>query len=213
MNLFDGTFIGINGGTFDPIHFGHLRAALEVQRALGLQEVRFVPCFKPVHRGTPSVSAEQRCAMIELGIAKQPGFVLDKIEIEQGGPSYMVHTLRTLTQRYPSQSLVLMMGTDAFVKFDQWFEWPEILQLANLAITHRPGDTIPKAGVVGQIFTKHQVPQLTAKSGQIVEIPITQLDISATALRRNLNQGVSVDYLLPTSVIEYIQQQQLYEKH
>lgn len=212
MNSFDGQFIGINGGTFDPIHFGHLRAALEVQRTLGLQEVRFVPCFNPVHRGTPSVSAEQRCAMIELAIANQPLFVLDKIEIEQGGPSYMVHTLRTLVQRYPQHSLVLMMGTDAFAKFDQWFEWPEIMQLANLAITHRPGETIPVSGGVGALFKQYRVAQLSAKNGQIVEVPITQLDISATALRQNLNQGVSVDYLLPTSVIEYIKQQQLYEK-
>ncbi|WP_173291839.1 nicotinate-nucleotide adenylyltransferase [Thiosulfativibrio zosterae] len=212
LNAFSGQYIGINGGTFDPIHFGHLRPALEVQLALGLEEVRFIPCYKPVHRDQPSVSAEHRCAMIALAIASQPKFVLDKVEIEQGGPSYMVHTLQTLTKRYPAKGLVLMMGTDAFAKFDTWFEWQTILKLANLAITHRPGEPIPQSGEVGQLFKKSWVPKLTEPFGQIVDVPITQLELSATALRSYLKQGVCVDYLLPSPVINYIQQHQLYQE-
>lgn len=207
---FDGSFIGIKGGTFDPIHFGHLRPALEVLRALNLQQVRFIPCFQPVHRGQPTVSAQQRCEMIELAIQSREDFVLDKIEIEQGGPSYMVNTLEALTKRYPEKSLVLIMGTDAFAKFDQWHQWQRILELANIAITHRPGEPVPQDGEIGQIFQQHWTPMLSEKAGQIVDLPITQLDLSATALRSYLKQGHCIDFLMPDKVIDYIKTHQLY---
>jgi len=126
--------IGINGGTFDPIHYGHLRPALEVQQQLGLDQVLFVPCYQPVHRVLPQASAEQRSTMIELAIENQPSFKLEKTEIERGGPSYMVDTLASLKQRKPETSLVLMMGTDTFAQFHRWHDWQGILQLANLAI-------------------------------------------------------------------------------
>jgi len=203
--------IGIKGGTFDPIHFGHLRPALEVSNALQLDEVRFIPVFQPVHRNTPSVSADQRCEMIELAINSQSVFKLDRIEIEHGGPSYTVETLKKIKDSEPESTLVLIMGSDAFAKFDQWRDWPGILKLANIVITHRPGEPMPNEGEVGRIFYQHWVPMLTEDCGQIVDIPVTQLDLSATALRAYLKKGDSVDYLMPKTVIDYIYQNHLYQ--
>jgi nicotinate-nucleotide adenylyltransferase len=202
--------IGVNGGTFDPVHFGHLRSALEVQLALELEQVRFVPCYQPVHRGQPGVSASQRCEMIELAIAGQPGFCLDRVEIDRGGPSYMVDTLAQLKARYPDKGLVLMMGSDAFARFHTWHEWPRILELANLAVTHRPGEALPTRGEAGDILHRHGVERLTRMSQQIVEVIITQLDISATALRAHLHAGRPVDYLTPPAVVAYLNQHKLY---
>lgn len=203
--------IGINGGTFDPIHYGHLRAALEVQQQLGLDQVLFVPCYQPVHRALPQASAEQRCAMIALAIENQPSFTLDKIEIERGGPSYMVDTLASLKQRKPDVSLVLMMGTDAFAKFHRWQNWQDILQLANLVIMHRPGEVMPSEGEAGKIYQSHKATRLTEASGQIVDVAVTQLDISSTMVRQQIKGGNSADYLLPPNVMAFIQKHGLYQ--
>lgn len=209
--------IGINGGTFDPIHYGHLRSALEAQQQLGLDRVLFVPCYQPVHRALPQVSAEQRCAMIELAIENQPDFALEKIEIERGGPSYMVDTLASLKKRVPDSSLVLIMGTDAFAQFDRWHDWQGILQLANIVIMHRPGDVVPTVGEAGKIYQDHkidkvdQVSRFTQASGQIMDIAVTQLEISSTMIRQQIKDGHCVDYLLPPKVLAFIQKQGLYQ--
>ena len=143
-------YIGVYGGTFDPIHYGHLRPALDVMTRLDLQEVRFIPCYQPVHREQPGTSAEDRCAMIALAIANQPRFKLDKRELVRQGPSYMVDTLASLRQEMmqhtPSPGLVLMMGLDAFKHFLSWHEWQKILTLAHIALMHRPGEHLPTKG-------------------------------------------------------------------
>lgn len=203
-------FIGIKGGTFNPIHYGHLRAALEVQRKLNLQEVRFIPCYQPVHRDWPSVSAQQRCEMVELAIQDQPTFKLDKIEIERGGPSYMVDTLVTLKSAVEGVGLVLMMGTDAFSRFHTWHHWQQILKLANIAVMHRPGEAQTVINESTQILAAHQVSEFTQVTGQIIELEITQLDVSSTAIRSHLHNDIPVDYLLPPQVINYIETHQLY---
>lgn len=204
-------FIGVNGGTFDPIHFGHLRPALEVANSLQLESVHFVPCGQPVHRSAPVVSAEHRCNMVELAIASQPKFVLNRIEADLSAPSYMVNTLAKLQQQLPNKGLVLMMGTDAFAHFDRWFEYQKILEIANLAIMHRPGEPMPQQGEVGNLFEHLWVPKLTEPAGQIVDIAITQLELSATRLRSYLKNSESVDYLLPDEVRNYIAYHQLYQ--
>lgn len=204
-------FIGVNGGTFDPIHYGHLRPALEVQQQLGLEKVLFVPCYQPVHRNQPSASAQQRCKMVELAISDQPSFKLETYEIDQGGPSYMVQTLSALKLRMPNDSLVLMMGTDAFAKFHKWNDWQGILKLANIVVMHRPGEPVPMNCKSGQIYQAHLVTKLTKASGQIVEAAVTQLDISSTLIRKHIERGHAVDYLLPPSVIAVIEKQGLYQ--
>lgn len=204
-------FIGINGGTFDPIHYGHLRAALEVMQKIALEQVRFVPCYQPVHRGKPSVSAKQRCEMIALAIEAQPNFVLDTIEIDRGGPSYMVDTLAELQRQIESDcGLVLMMGTDAFAKFCSWHQWQEILMLANLVVMHRPGEALDLHGDEAKLFAQRAVQKFSALHGQIMELAITQLDISSTAIRADIERGVLPDYLAPYRVCKYIQKHGLY---
>lgn len=204
-------FIGINGGTFDPVHYGHLRPALEVQQQLGLEQVLFVPCYQPVHRNQPHASAQQRCEMVELAIINQPSFKLETYEVDQGGPSYMVQTLAALKRRVPNDSLVLMMGTDAFVKFHKWHDWQGILKLANIVVMHRPGEPVPLNCESGLIFQDHQVAKLTKASGQIVEAAVTQLDISSTLIREHIQRGDAVDYLLPSCVMAVIEKQGLYQ--
>jgi nicotinate-nucleotide adenylyltransferase len=203
--------IGIQGGTFDPIHYGHLRPALEVAEQLQLSQVRFIPAHRPVHRGAPQVTAEQRLKMVELAIADQPLFVADDIEIKRDAPSYMVETLQALKAQFPEKSLVLILGMDAFAKFDTWHRWEEILELANLAVTHRPNEKLPEFGRVAELLRERQVAHLKRETGQIVVQAVTQLDISATQIRRLLAQKRSVDYLMPPQVVKFIQQHQLYE--
>lgn len=204
--------IGVYGGTFDPIHYGHLRPALDVLCQLKLDQVRFIPCYQPVHRSAPQVSSAQRCQMIELAIANQLAFVLDKREIERQGPSYMVDTLHSLQADFPRAGLVLMMGTDAFAKFLQWHNWQQILQLANVAVMHRPGEPLPNHGELAALLQHRLVSDLTADAGQIVEVEVTQLDLSATRLRDLLKHNQPIDYLMPDAVINYIKTHQLYQE-
>ena len=204
-------FIGINGGTFDPVHYGHLRPALEVMQHLGLEQVRFVPCYRPVHKDTPSVSAEQRSDMIRLAIQNQPRFVLDTIEMEKGGPSYTADTLAILKKQFADYSLVLMMGTDAFAKFHTWYHWQQIMQLANVVVMHRPGEPVPESGESGEIYKQNHVSAFTAEAGQIMDVDVTQLDISSTLVRHHLLKGLSAEYLLPPCVMDYIKEHGLYK--
>jgi len=204
-------FIGVNGGTFDPIHYGHLRPALEVYQQLGLDHVRFVPCYRPVHREQPQANGKQRCDMIEVATRYQDAFELDTFEMEQPGPSYMVHTLLALKQQFKDESLVLMMGTDAFAKFHTWHDWERILKLANIAVMHRPGEPIPVDCESGVIYQAHYADQLTEQYGQIVDVAVTQLDISSTDIKAHFQRGDAVDYLLPPSVENLIKQQGLYK--
>ncbi|MBN2646345.1 MAG: nicotinate-nucleotide adenylyltransferase [Thiotrichales bacterium] len=204
--------IGIYGGTFDPIHHGHLRAALEIAQQLDLQQVRFIPCAQPVHRAAPNVSAQQRCAMLELAIADQPKFVLDRIEIERDGPSYMVTTLQSLAEVFAEPGMVLLLGTDAFAQFCRWHEWRKILQLANLAVMHRPGEGLNFIGEEAALFAQCRVARFTQRSGQILDVAITQLDIRSTRIRQQIQHGIHPDYLTPPAVVQFIQQQGLYQR-
>ena len=204
-------FIGINGGTFDPIHYGHLRPALEVMQKVGLKEVQFIPCFQPVHKESTHVSAQQRCDMIKLAIKHQAKFTLNTIEIERGGPSFTVETLELLKQHYPNEGLVLLMGTDAFSKFHTWQRWQDIIQLANIVIMHRPGEAVPLDCTSGRIYQKYKVDRLNAMSGQMIDLGVTQLDISSTQVRDLIKKGQSPEYLLLPCVMEYISKHRLYQ--
>ncbi len=124
--------IGIFGGTFDPIHLGHLRTALEVKQALQLEHVRFIPCFSPPHRAAPQADAQQRLALLRAALEQQDDFVIDTREIQRGGPSYMIDTLQSLHAEYPQQTLCLIIGMDAFYYFDTWQAYMQILDVAHV---------------------------------------------------------------------------------
>ncbi len=203
--------IGILGGTFDPIHFGHLRLAEEVREALGLEQVRFIPAFQPPHREAPHAAAPDRLAMLRLALQDNPRFLADTREYERGGPSWMVDTCASLREDFPTQALVLIMGMDAFNGFTRWRDWQGILARVHLAVASRPG--VQAEGEAAKLLAERAcpLPELAlAPPGRIVEVAISALDISATRLRALCAQRHSIRYLLPEAVREYIHTHRLY---
>jgi nicotinate-nucleotide adenylyltransferase len=196
--------IGIFGGTFDPIHFGHLRTAFELLQALRLAEVRLVPAGSPPHRGAPLCDAQHRLAMVRAAIAGQPGFLVDDREIRRQGPSYAVTTLRELRAEAPARPVCLIVGMDAFLGLPQWHEWRAILGLAHVVVAHRPGWMAPDSGPLGELLaacsTKRVEDLHDAPAGRIHVRPVTQLEISSTELRQLIVSGSDPRYLLPDAV-------------
>jgi nicotinate-nucleotide adenylyltransferase len=204
--------IGIFGGTFDPIHYGHLRSALEVKEIFNLTEVRLIPSAQPPHRQQPMASAVLRLQMLELAIDDQSDFVADDRELKRSGHSYMADTLQSLRQDFPSQSLLLFMGNDAFNKITNWHRWQDLLTYAHLVVMTRPGFSAEQLDTYfsDKLITEKQ---LLAKqtAGLLFFQQITQLDISATAIRNMIALGKNPRFLLPDTVITVINQHQLYQ--
>lgn len=209
--------IGIFGGTFDPVHLGHLRAALEVREALALTQVRFVPSGVPPHRAAPHASTRQRLAMLRAAIAGEPAFRLDDREVRRPGPSFMVDTLTTLRAEVGHTPLCLILGMDAFLGLPTWHRWEGLSELAHLVVMHRPGwewreEQAPfeLARQVTQRRTDRPRRLHGGPAGHIMFVPVTPLDISATRIRAASAQGLSARYLVPEPVWELIQTQQIY---
>ena len=206
--------IGIFGGTFDPVHFGHLRPALEVQQTLGLNEVRFIPAGQPPHREEPHATTPQRLEMLQAAIDDQPGFVVDEREIRRDGPSFMVDTLASLREELGQAPLCLILGYDAFLGLPRWHQWQQLIELSHLVITHRPGwnhDDLDET--LQSLVQQHEMASegLSAQAaGGLVFVPVTQLDISATGIREQVRAGQDIRYLLPDPVYEMIRKQLLY---
>ncbi len=200
--------MGIFGGTFDPIHYGHLRTAFEMLQALALDEVRFIPCGDPPHRGHTYAPAEARLDMVRSAIRQQAGFVLDDREISRDGPSYSVDTLESLRAEYPDASLSLIIGMDAFLGLPKWYRWEEILGLAHIVVAHRPGWKAPDMGVLGELLEDrgtHRGDDLRrASCGKIHIHAVTQLEISSTDIRDLIAGGRDPRFLIPDSVRESI---------
>ncbi|MEJ2394370.1 MAG: nicotinate-nucleotide adenylyltransferase [Candidatus Thiodiazotropha sp.] len=206
--------IGILGGTFDPIHYGHLRTALDVQQALGLDEVRFIPLHQAVHRDQPETPAEIRLRMVRTAIAGEPAFVADDRELQRAGDSYTVDTLVSLRQDFPSQPLCLLLGMDAFNGFADWRQPEEILRLAHLIVMHRPGLAEPSDDRAREILAAHRCDQVSAlreqNAGLIHLQGVTQLEISSTQIRSLVAADRNPRYLLPEPVLELVQENGLY---
>jgi nicotinate-nucleotide adenylyltransferase len=205
--------IGLFGGTFDPIHFGHLRSALEVQQVLHLDQIRFIPLHGAVHRDPPEVSSALRMRMVEAAIADQPGFIADPRELTRAGPSYTVDTLREIRGEQPDEVLCLMMGLDAFNGFSTWHRPDEILRLAHLIVMQRPGESglTPDARELLEARRCQGAEELESRHvGGVLLQTFTQLQISATQIRRILRQGHSPRYLLPDGVLQLIFEHNLY---
>lgn len=212
--------IGVLGGTFDPIHYGHLRLAEELGETLKLEQVRLVPSGTPPHRSAPQVAAEHRLAMAQLATAGNSRFAVDAREVHRAGPGYTFDTLTELREEAGStRPLVLLVGADAFLEFATWHRWREIFSLAHVAIAHRPGfpaerwaERMPQP--LAREYTARHMQQPLAThlqaAGGIVVVPFTALDISATAIRDMLRAGASPRYLLPASVLDYIREHRLY---
>jgi nicotinate-nucleotide adenylyltransferase len=200
--------MGIFGGTFDPIHYGHLRTAFEMLQALRFDEVRFMPCGNPPHRGKTYADAELRLEMVRVATEGQHGFVVDDRELRRDGPSYSVDTLATLRNEFPLRPIALMIGMDAFLGLPKWYQWREILQLAHIVVAHRPGWRAPDIGPLGELLADrgtHRIGDLhQAKSGHIFIHDVTQLEISSTEIRELVAVGRDPRFLMPDSVRDVI---------
>jgi len=206
--------IGIFGGTFDPVHLGHLRPALDVFQQLGFESMYWIPNRVPPHRQTPATDTVHRLEMLKRAIQPVDGFVLDTRELDRQGPSYMVDTLTSLRKEFPQTGLCLVLGQDAFNELPAWHEWQRLLTLAHLVVCTRPGYQYPQHGELQALKDKHCVESIKALQeecfGKIYLQPVTELDISATRIRELVQQGNSIRYLVPDAVCDYIEAHGLY---
>ncbi len=209
--------IGIYGGTFDPIHYGHLRPNLELCEILGLEQVRFIPAFLPPHKDKPGTPSELRLEMVAHAIKDEAFFVLDDREIQRGGASYTLDTLKSLRQDYPDNPLCLLMGMDAFTGIDSWYHWQELLDYAHIVVSQRPethfNDQQLWPDSIQAFYQEHKADRETlcqSLCGKIRLEPVTQLAISATDIRNRLNNRQSIRFLMPDAVIRLIKDYNLY---
>jgi nicotinate-nucleotide adenylyltransferase len=213
--------LAILGGTFDPIHYGHLRLAAEVMAALGLSEVRLVPAGIPPHREPPVAAAEHRFAMTVLGCAEFPGLTADPREIARVGLSYTVTTLEELHAEQPMLPLAVLIGADAFAGLAQWWRWERLFTLAHFVVVERPGATPADAGLPAplQVHWERRLTTDPARlertlAGSIVRVAVTPQPIAAREIRAALARGPAgrdeVRGLLPPTVLDYIDRNQLY---
>lgn len=205
----------ILGGTFDPVHYGHLRALEEVREALGLPKALLIPAGNPPHRQSPWAPARHRLEMVRRAASRYPQLEVCSFEVERDGPSYTVDTLRHLRETHAAASLSMVIGMDAFLRFDTWREWEAILDLAHLVVTGRPGwpaAELPEA--LRQALYRRRCDDLAAlrreRAGKIAFFNVSALEISATRIRSLLAEGRSAAFLLPDAVLDYIVAERLY---
>jgi len=203
--------LGIYGGTFNPVHYGHLRTALEVKEIFGLQEMRLLPCSLPAHRENPEVSAEMRLEMLNLALEKQSQLQVDSREIRRTGVSYMVDTLKSLRNEANEQPIILFMGSDAFNGLSTWHCWQDLFLYAHIVVMTRPQFT---PIVLHDFYKDKQVIDSNSLkscvSGKIYFQQVRQLDISATDIRKAFSEQKDPSFLLPEIIIEYIRGHHLY---
>lgn len=208
--------MGIFGGTFDPIHYGHLRPAFELMEALRLPEVRFMPAGTPPHREEPLADAELRLKMVAAAIEGQPGFVVDDRELHRQGPSYSVDTLLDLRAEYAHRSLCLIVGMDAFLGLPKWYHWREILQLAHVVVAHRPGWRVPDLGPLSELLVDRGTGRVgdlhESRGGRIYIHAVTQLEIASTDIRALVASGGDPRFLMPDTVRKIILQSGCYAR-
>ncbi|MCA0893055.1 nicotinate-nucleotide adenylyltransferase [Microbulbifer agarilyticus] len=208
--------LALFGGTFDPIHFGHLRMALELKQSLGFDEMRLLPSHQPAHRAAPGVTAEKRRDMLALALEDCPELVLDIRELLRAGPTYTVDTLEELRGELGTElSISFCMGMDSLLGLPSWHRWQRLLELAHLVVVARPGWEIPASGQVADLLAAQRgeladIQQQPA--GKILVQEQRLLPISATDIRNQLHSGRSPQFLLPERVLDYIQSQGLYQQ-
>ncbi|MBC7711626.1 MAG: nicotinate-nucleotide adenylyltransferase [Rhizobacter sp.] len=211
--------LAILGGTFDPVHWGHVRIASETAAALRLPEVRLMPSQVPVHRAAPGATGDQRLAMLKLAVAGAPGLSVDDRELTRDTPSYTALTLASLRAEFPQRPLLWLIGIDAFMHINHWYQWPRLFELAHFVVLNRPGFAVsqalsPALNEVWQGRLTQSAGALTqTKHGHIFLHTVTPQMISATAIRNTIAAGASDNSLvslLPRPVLAYIRAHQLY---
>jgi nicotinate-nucleotide adenylyltransferase len=202
--------IGIFGGTFNPVHNGHLQLAKQTLERLALDQVHFLPCANPVHRGAPQVSNQDRLNMIRLSIANEGQFSVNTLELDRGGASFMIDTLREVREQYPHESISLMLGADAFNGLLSWRQPTKILNLAHLIVCQRPQVRLNK-DIFNERWVQSAEDLQREKFGHVLPLAIKQSSCSSTEIREQLSVSKSVISCLPKSVLEYIVNNHLYE--
>lgn len=206
--------LGVLGGTFDPVHCGHLRLAVEMLEQLALGAVRLVPARLPPLRGEPHADAGLRLRMLEAGIRGVPGLAIDRRELEREGRSYTVDTLRAIGREQPDRALCLILGMDAFERLAEWRTWEALPELAHICVATRPGVALPERGPVAELMATRRVvdPARLAerRAGYLCVCEIPPLDVSATYIRQLIARGRSPRYLVPDRVLELIEEQGIY---
>lgn len=208
--------IGIFGGTFDPIHYGHLRTAFEMLQALRFGELRFVPSGDPPHRGETYAPASLRLEMVRAATANEPCFVVDDCEVQRQGPSYTVDTLAAMRQEHPEVPMGLILGMDAFLGLTNWHRWNEILDYAHIIVAHRPGWRAPDIGPLGELISghgTHRIDDLHQQRDNLIYIhAVTQLEISSTEIRDLVGAGRDPRFLMPDVVRDIITESKCYSE-
>ena len=207
--------IGILGGTFDPIHNGHIQLARQAQEQLKLDQVRLIPVNIPPHREKPVASSFHRQKMTDLAIDGETGLTVDSRELESTNISYSINTLKSLRKEYPEDSLCLILGQDAFNKIDSWKDWPELLHYAHIIVANRPEKINEKVSTELQTWieknrTTDKTDPENNLSGTIYFINIPMLDISSDMIRQHYSENKPVDNLLPETIQTYIKDNHLY---
>jgi nicotinate-nucleotide adenylyltransferase len=207
--------IGILGGSFDPVHLGHLRLAIESIDAAGLERVVLIPLFTPTHREGLIATPEQRFHMLKLATEQSPQLEVSDIEIRRRQPSYTIDTMRELRLQNPQQSISLIMGMDAFLDLDTWKEWQDMIDLCHIIVVERPGakSDISKPKLA-EIYESRKVSHAddlkSCKSGMILKINAPLLDISSSKIRKMLSLKQHIDFLVPEKVMDYILEEKIY---
>lgn len=205
--------IGLLGGTFDPVHYGHLRPARAVRERLGLDEVRLVPAKQPAHRAGPMAGADRRVEMLRLALEEFPDLVLDTRELDRDGPSYTFDTLSDMRRTDPGATWCWIMGSDALQGFTGWHRWRGILELAHLVVAVRPGHRL--SGEAAALLRRHAVRGAgelrRVPAGGIMLLDVEAPDIAATTIRAKLARGEPVEGLTPAPVARWLEQHPLYK--
>jgi nicotinate-nucleotide adenylyltransferase len=195
--------VGVMGGTFDPIHHGHLVAAQEAAAAIELDRVIFIPVWQPPHKvDEPSASPEDRVCMVRLAVEANPLFEVSTIETDYPGPSYTIDTLRRLLERDPDLALHFIVGMDSLAELPRWRDPADIVRLARIVALYRPGWETVDLGDLARA--------LPESAGRVTVVPMPELDISATELRERAQRELPIRYLVPDAVAAYIEANHLY---
>jgi len=207
--------IAMLGGSFDPVHVGHCRVAIEVRDQLQIDQVRLIPCGQPPHREQFIATAAQRLQMLELAVADEPAIVVDDRELRLNRTSYTVYTLTDLRKEFVQQPICLIIGVDAYQQLATWCRWTQLFELAHLIVVQRPGYQVITSTVVAQYTEQRRIsnPQqlFQERSGMLYFLEIPALDISSTRIKQLAATGKSIRYLVPDAVYNWIRDNQMYQ--
>ena len=206
--------IALFGGTFDPVHYGHLRCAEEVRQKLGLNKLFLLPAGTPPHRDSPAATVKQRMEMLQLARLEFPQLLIDDRETRRSGPSYMTDTLREMRSSLEGRPLLLLIGQDAANQLHTWFQWERLFELSHIIILTRPGAPTQYPPELAKQVQLHSGSDMQAllksKAGIVLHLEVESIDISATGIKRILRSGGSPESMLPAAVLEYINKNHLY---